>query len=236
MLPLKRLNTKKLFYKRWLYKIVVKCDGLGYLRRHGLPAVTNLQPRPSQTNSSHAYYWRYDSETKAFGNKTNLIEFGVFLEEALSKYPNQIRVEGDHCGVFTNSLDLVELIEKKYKKYVIEIHSPVDDKIAGFLGNNKNKVVCNELPYENYRFKVYFKNGVTLSDTFKGGFLKWAEKFEDGRIHLPQGTRRVLEGDHPYCYGQYFYAKDSKIASMALMFMGDYLNKTEEYVLKTEIA
>ena len=66
-------------------------------------------------------------------------------------------------------------------------------------------------------------------------FVSWADKFKD-RIYLPIGTRRVLDGlAHPYIYGQYFYAKDQKMASMALMIMGDHLNKTEEYVLKSEL-
>lgn len=233
MSPLKRLNTKKLFYKKWLYKIVLKCDGLGYLRRHGINAVIDLK---ESSISNHRSYWRYDSQLKAFNNQINLIGLGIFLEEVLSKHPNQIRVEGDHCGIFTNSTELIDLFEGKYQHYITEIYSPIDNKVADFLGNNKNKVVCNDLPYENYRFKVYFKNGVTLPETFKNSFLTWAEKFQDGRIQLPEGTRRLLEGDNPYCYGQYFYAKDGKIASMALMFMGDYLNKTEEFVLKSEIA
>lgn len=230
---IKRLHTSKLFYKKWLYKIVIECGGLGYLRRNGLDAVISLDAG----NTTYTYStWARISVQTAFANKANLIKIGSILETLLPKHKHQVRVESGSCSIFTNSLDLIDSIETDLLEFVVQVHTPVDNKVADFLDSNKNKIVCKELPHENYRFKVYFKNGITLNQDFRSGFLKWAEKFKDGRIHIPRGTQKLLEEDNNYCYGQYFYAKDSKIASMALLYMGNYINKTEEFVLKSEIA
>jgi hypothetical protein len=232
-MQLKNKTTKKLFYKKWLYKVVMHCPCVSYLCRYGSDYILKVDDKlswgSSYTNSSR-------TAATIFKNKGKILEFGFTLEDLLKDREYQKRVESDTLAVFTNDLSLVEILQIKLVNYVTEIYSPSDDEQALFLQQNKNKVICEELPHNNYRFKIYFKNGVRLKQDFKNSFLTWTSRFDDGRILLPRSVKEMLENDHTYIYGQYFYAKDSKMTSMALMFMGNYLNRTEEYVLKSELV
>lgn len=226
---IKRVATKKLFYKKWLYKVVLQCAGISYLHRKGIDYITNLQPR------TDGNVWLKASRQEIINNKANLIRIGNILELLLPMSDHQIRVESSTCGIFTNDLKLVKQLESRLNSFVTEVHEPSSVEEGQFLLDNKNKVLCKELPLDGYKFRVYFKN-TEMNATAMSNFLTWADKYNDGRIHIPKGTRSILEGStYPYFYGQYFYARDQKIASMALMVMGEHLNKTEEFVLKSDV-
>ena len=230
-MSLKTKTTSKLFYRKWVYKVVVTCGGINHLHRRGMDYVKDVIPQGSMWNGSSHY-------TKTvFDNKATLLKIGAFLETTLADKEYQIRAESCNAAIFTNDKLLVDTITNGLTEFVSEVYVPANLDHATFLANNKHKIICNELPHDSYRFKIYFKNGRSPSSTFMENFLTWAEKFNDGRIHIPRGTERLLKGEaHPYFYGHYFYARDEKIASMALMFMGDFLNKTEEFVLKSEVV
>ena len=228
-MKIKRVETKRLFYKKWLFKIVLKCGGISYLHRRGIDYITRVVP--SGPNNS----WTRLSAETIVKNRDNLLRISSILELILPTADHQIRVESATCAIFTNDINLINQVESRLNEFVAEIHKPANDEESNFLLSNKNRVICKELPLDGYKFRVYFKNG-QMSTTAMSNFLKWADKFDDGRIHVPRGTRRILEGDTmPYFYGQYFYAKDQKMASMALMIMGEHLNKTEVFVLKSDV-
>lgn len=229
-MSLKTKITNKLFYKRWLYKIVVTCGGISHLHRKGIGYILSVEKMPVLSG------WQSTINNTIFNNKRQLVEIGSYLEVCLKDKKYQIRVESSNLALFTNDADLVDLVLKGLEKHVTELHKPSSLEHATFLESNKSKVLCDELPHEKYRYKIYFKNGNAPSAEARESFLKWSSKFDDGRIYLPLGTRKILDGStYPYFYGQYFYAKDNKMASMALMIMGDYMGKTEEYILKSEV-
>ena len=227
MHQLKTKTVKKLFYKKWLYKIVLECGGLSYLHRRGIDYVASVIPTSQNP-------WIRGHESTVAKNRTQLIKIGVELEKLLANEEHQLRVESGTCGIFTNSEDLVEEVTKTLPEFVTEIHKPADNDQANFLLTNKNKILCDEFPLDGYQFKIYFKNGEIKDKALMENFLHWANNY-DGRIHIPNGTKKILSSGAPYFYGQYFYAKDKKLASMALMLMGSHLNKTEEYVLKSDV-
>ena len=229
-MPLKNKTTAKLFYKRWIYKVVVTCGGINHLHRRGIEFVREIVPNKSYSTWSGVHYTQ-----TVFDHKDQLIKIGLFLESALEGKEYQIRAEGYNACIFTNDLQLVERLKSGLFTYVTEVHAPINDAHAAFLKSNKNKVICDEYPHENYKFKIHFKNG-EIKEPFTTNFLNWANNYGD-KIHIPKGTTKMLKGQsHNYFYGQYYYAKDDKIASMAMMFMGHHLNKVEEFVLKSEVV
>ena len=228
-LKIKECTTKKLFYKKWLYKIVIECGGLSSLHRRGIEYIQTVQP------INNGNVWLKSSTQTIAANRRNLIEIASKLEDILTVAPHQIRTEGGSSAIFTKSEKMINEVHVQLKSYVVEIHRPDDKSQADFLLSNKNKIICKQLPLTGYRYKVHFKNGEIKRESMDS-FLKWAKNFEDGRIHIPKSTKRILEGEtYPMMYGNYFYAKDQKMATMALMVMGDYLNKSEEFILKSEL-
>jgi len=228
-LKIKECTTKKLFYKKWLYKVVLECGGISSLHRRGIEYIQSVQVIYNDNP------WHRTSAQTINANRQDLLEIGAKLENLLKSSPTQIRTEGKTSAIFTNSEKLVNEIVNQLERFVVEIHHPDDSSQADYLLANKNKIICKQLPLDGYRYKVHFKNGEIKKETMDS-FLKWAIKFEDGRIHIPNGTKRILSGEaYPMMYGNYFYAKDQKMATMALMVMGDCLNRSEEFVLKSEL-
>lgn len=147
-----------------------------------------------------------------------------------------MRVEGSKAAIFTNDEKLVDAINVKLKEFVTELHSPKSKEQAEFLHLNKNKVICKLLPHEKYRYKLYFKTSADMPLDMRGKFVNWADRYTNDEVLIPLGARSLLESDRvPYFYGQYFYVKDQKLASMALMFIGDFISKTETFVLESEV-
>lgn len=214
-----------------MYKVVIKCGGIAQLRRRGLSYVMNLEPLV------HGNPYLRDITSKVVKNRISLFEISEHLEKHLELGEHQIRVESDTCSVFTNKKSIIDNILKDLKKYVTEYYEPESSQSADFLSNNKNKVVCSQLPHEIFRYKIYFKNGeIKNNHRVLQGFLSWADKMSD-KIYIPEGTRKIISGDsyHPSFYGNYFYAKDKQMTSMALMMLSEALHRTEEYVLKSEL-
>ena len=225
--PLKSKTTKKLFYNKWLFKVVIECGGLSSLHRQGVEYIHSA--RATSNNP-----WRRSQEENVFKNRDKLLHIASVLEILLPLAEHQIRVEGSSCSIFTNSDDLVERIKASLSSFLTEVHKPVNADEAKFLSSNKNKIICEQFPLEKYQFKIYFRNGEIKDTALLQNFVIWADKYGD-RIHIPNGARKIIDNSYHYFYGQYFYAKDQKIAGMALMMMGNYLNKTEEYVLKSDV-
>ncbi len=226
----KKLITKKLFYKKWMYKVVIKCGGIAQLRRRGLSYVMNLKP------PTYGSPYMRDIASKVVQNRLSLCEIAEHLENHLALGDHQIRVESDTCSVFTNNRLIMNNILIDLEKYVTEYYEPENNESADFLSNNKNKVVCSQLPHEIFRYKLYFKNGEIKDHRVLQGFLSWADKMSD-KIYVPAGVRKIIAGEsyHPSFYGNYFYAKDKQMTSMALMMLSETLHRTEEYVLKSEL-
>ncbi len=212
-----------------MYKVVIRCGGIAQLRRRGLDYVLNATP------VRHGSPYALSISHKVITNRLALCEIAGYLEKHLSLGEHQIRVESDTCAVFTNTRLIADNLLKDIEKYVVEYHEPENNKLADFLSSNKNKIVCNQLPHDHFRYKIYFKNGEVKNGRILKGFLTWADKMNN-KIHVPAGTRKVISGeDYQYFYGHYFYAKDQQMASMASMMISENLHRTEEYVLKSEL-
>lgn len=224
---MKTKTTKKLFYNKWLFKVVLECAGISYLHRRGIAYIQTLE-----VNADNP--WIRAREQSIVKNRQNLMHVASILEILLPTADHQIRVENGTCAVFTNDIDLIEKIKASLTEFVVEVHKPLNKDQEEFLLTNKNKIICDQLPHEEYQYKIYFRNGEIKDTVLLKNFVTWAEKYGD-RIYIPNGARKIIDENYHYFYGQYFYAKDQKIASMALMMMGNYLNKTEEYVLKSDL-
>jgi hypothetical protein len=233
----RKIDTKRLFYKKWLYKIVIESKGLGHLHRSKCADQLLSLPPETPLDNRWGSAIVYDRKKDVWNNRKDLLNLTAFLELTLTDKEFQTRYESDNVSIFTNDAQLVDTISVGVKTFIKEVHSPHSDEEALFLTSNKNKVICTALPHEKFRYKMYFKDGNKPTASFLNNFLTWSDKFNDGRIHIPDGTRRILSGNaYPYFYGHYFYVKDQKIASMAMLYVGEHLHKTEEFILKEEIA
>ena len=94
---IKHLFTKKLFYKKWLYKVVISCPGIGQLRRRGLAYITAVDHKRSSN------FYLNSILDDITNHRKDLILISEILEKELASADHQVRVEGSTCAIFTNS-------------------------------------------------------------------------------------------------------------------------------------
>ena len=228
--PLKTNETKKLFYNKFVYKLNLELGGVAYLKRMSFEDIKKMQSFGSSFGRN------LNVRDQAIRNKREIIELGFFLEACKTKYTFHSRAEGSTLSLYTNDEKFIDKVKKECKDYATELWTPSSPEAELFLKSNTRKIICNELPKGKYRYKVHIANA-HIPTTARVSFLNWAEKYDDSRLFLPYSTKKSLGESGPgYFYGQYFYTSDDKMLNMSLMFFSDYIQKTEHYVLKTELS
>lgn len=216
MTPLLRKTTNKLFFKRWVHKVVVRIDNANYIKR---------------IEFSNNYLRSLNKDT------SNLLRLSFILEDWNSKYDFQTRCEGDQVSFFTNDNTFIHVLENYFENDVLEIHSPKDEESEKFLVSNVNVIIREKLPKNIYRYKVYLNSKYRIFSDVAKPFYSWAEKYED-KLSIPPKLKSDLQSEQgfwPWPTNTYFYTSDDKILSMAMMFLGKHIHHVEKYVLKTEL-
>ena len=231
-MSLKINETKKLFFNKFVYKLNLELGGICYLKRMSLSSIEKLE----HFGTTYGYGRHTGQRDHAVKNKHKILALGFFLEDCAQTHKFQSRAEGSTLGLYTNDINFINKVKSEWAEIVSEVWQPSSSEAETFLRSNTRKIICNELPKGRYRYKVHLAQR-QIPTNIRVGFLNWASKYGDERLHLPYTTKKNLgEEGSGYFYGQYFYTSDDKILNMSLMFFSDYIQKTEHYVLKTELS
>jgi hypothetical protein len=204
-------KTKRLFFKKWAYKITARIERAGHIKRYNLS-------------------WYRDHNLDP-----NIVKLKGELEDLSQKYEFQTRCEGERFSFFTNNIDFLNIIKNKFTNKIIEITEPENDAVLSLLKSNINVVVCEKLPKKTQRYKIYLNGKYSIPADLAVNFTTWAEKYQS-KISIPYGLKYVLKSNRDFRpFGNYFYTSDDKMLSMALMFLGKHVQYTEKYVLKSEL-
>jgi hypothetical protein len=65
-------------------------------------------------------------------------------------------------------------------------------------------------------------------------FLGWLDNYPDA-IKPSKGTVKWLAGGEPYFQDPFIYVVDQSQLLMVKLFLGDYVRKTEEFVLRNTV-
>ncbi len=221
--------TKKLFYKKWLYKIEVHQLGVCYIKRLSLEDINDLDTTSKRSAVSTLYM-------KAASNKKNLIATALFLEQLKTSHEFFTRVEGDYLGIYTNDIDILEKVRNEFKNNVFRLWQPKTVKEQDFLTKNSNVVICKKLPNHDFRFKSYIGSLEKVSRNITDQFLSWAKNYQDSII-IPNATRELFEASYRgYSFNNYLYIRDAKTLMMVNMYLGGLISRTEQYILDEEIV
>lgn len=203
-----RYSTNKLFYNKWIYKIVVRVRRRSYYNTaifslpvdESLPVYTALRSSLS-ANFDHKKY--------------------------------TCRVEGQRASIFCNEKEVLDSIEKMCTGFIVSIYEPESSQEVEILTNHsRRKVLCKNLPKQIYQFKFYIDSH--MKDETKLSFWKWTIKYDKTKICLTESTCDWLT-NHGYWNSCYGYAADEKTMSMICLYLGSNLRYIEEYVTRDSI-
>ena len=176
------------------------------------------------------------SEPNRFSNRSSidkprLRNFAKTVEQYLNRKDVQTRSEYDSFSLYCKDVDLYNEILLELSGYIIEVGVPETDQELDYMTNNSHKkVLSNQLPYEKYQYRVYFKPD--CDSNTKEALAKWVPNYGD-KIKMSAGTLK-------WCYsgwrqGPFVYVQDQSTLSMICLFMGHNIHKIEEFILRSSI-
>jgi hypothetical protein len=223
---IKKLKSSKLFYNKWPYKVECIHPGASRLIHSGV----DLCKEWCRTGNGLSF--------SQYGNKvTDKVQYLRFIESVESfinrKDEIQIRVEGSHFNLFCKDPVVLEEIDNSVYEWVKAIRGPTSQEELEFLlSNGHKKILCDALPYEKYKYRLYFKSKFPADK--RSAFVTWADKYGD-KLEISETSRRWLVSARHYAQDPFMYVEDDKMLSMAGMYLSGYVKKVEEFILRDSV-
>lgn len=217
MKSLKNTKTSKLFFDKYVYKIVVFNPLSFEFRDKNLHKVyQRLQKYALEIGSSangviQTATW--NKKTISRHDCDHAIDLCHLLTENLNSFT--IRIESSYLGLYSNNEDFIDHVKSLGKS--VEISRPENEKIKTFLLNNPHSIVSKKYTHK-YRITVNPLREVGPS------FHSWAENIPT--IKLLKRTYRT-EG--------YFYAANEKTLGMCRLFLGGKIRRIDTMYVESEI-
>ena len=219
-----RIKTSKLFYNKWPYKILCIVNGSWKIKRLGVEE-TKKYCLDKERDKFDSYL-----PARSRVDKVSLLYFTNSVEQFLNK-DIQIRVEGNLFNIYCKDLSLYNDMVKTLYTWVREVHEPANDQELEYLiTSNSKKIVCNQLPYEKYRYRLYIKPATSAN--IKTAFAKWIENY-GGKARMPIGTKQFL--NNKWTTAPFIYIEDQPTLSMVGLFLGDNVQKVQEFIPRSSI-
>lgn len=216
-------KTKKLFYNKWPMKVECRLYGSSWIARVGTYKFMQWCEEggfPFNDNGRQRY------------NKVELIKFAKTFQQFEGK-EFQLRGEGSHFNIYLKDKNLLDDIVKVMTPWLYTVIQPDSDKeLEYLLTNSSKKVICKQLPYEKYKFKVTLKEN-TPSET-KIKFLEWLRRYDD-KVHVSKSSLAWLEDTRKWVQSPFFYVETEKHLSMVLLYLGSHVRKSQEFILQSSI-
>jgi len=214
-------KTSKLFYGKWPFKLECQIHGGWMVKRLGIPRTLDycLSSKPTAVWSRNNI------------NRQDLLEFANTIEPFLN-LELQIRVEGNHFNIYCKDRLLLNQLSKELSKWTTALCEPANDLEFNYLENTTKKVICNHIPFKTYCYKVYLKSTAPLN--VRNSFESWIQHYE-GKIKVPRHTKEWFVKGSGWGWIPTVYVKDPATLSMVGLFLGNNVQKVEEFIPRSSI-
>jgi hypothetical protein len=230
-MQIQKLNSSKLFYNKWPYKIECYISGASRLRWLGVETTKDFcldEPTPT------LYSWQSNDRLN-LKDKSALLEFTTGLEPFLKlKDQLQTRVEGRRYNIFCKDRILLENIYNAVAPWVQQVSGPTTkEELDYMLDNGHRKILRDVLPKDGYKYRVYFRESWPTEGRIE--FAKWSAKFPN-TINISQSSLKWLECRQKWLYNPFMYVKDEKTLTMVGLFTSGNVKRVEEFILRENLV
>lgn len=212
-------TTKKLFFKKYLYKVAFNTPVSSFFRGNRLK-VTSAQlfiisDRLDRAKTEKVQIGNYNRHL--VGKDDISVAYSIVEQlEELKDYA--IRVESKTLGIYFNDKEQLKRFTSIEHVNIEEISIPENDEQASFLLGHPDAIFRKEY---SHKYKVTIKALFGGSDDFTA----WASKYDKIKL-MPKNK---------YKYGGHFYVADDKMLSLCRLYLNDKLVKIETLVTSDEI-
>jgi len=230
-MQIQKLNSSKLFYNKWPYKIECYISGASRLKWLGAEITKDFclgKPTPT--------LWSWQSNDRlSLKDKSALLEFTTGIEPFLElKEQLQVRVEGRRYNIYCKDRTLLENIYNAVSPWVQQVSGPTTkEELNYMLDNGYRKILRDVLPKDIYQYRIYFKESWKTEDRVR--FLAWAIK-NPNIIDISKGSRAWLESGKRWVYNPFIYVKDSHTLTMVGLHSSGNVKRVEEFILRENLV
>jgi hypothetical protein len=227
------LETKKLFYNKYAYKIVIY-NRLASIFRSELQRGNKLSFARAELDRMHAEYDNGVPITKRVFRSDTIIPTEDFFDaqdvyKILKKSSNEYMIRigiGNDLIIYSHNKEFLLSIGKKVRSTNIKFYEPHVD-IKEFLEKNKDVVIVKNQP----KFPIKVILGRKKSNLID--LANWL-KLNHDKSKVGNRTLSSLE-EGLYVDGLYFYVRDEKVLQLVYLMCGDNIRKIEKLVWQHEI-
>lgn len=223
---MKKQKTNKLFYKKYPYKIKCHIKGAWLLRNNVIEETIRY------CNSQSAPSWKWANVYT--NHNVDVPEVADFIEKIKPYFDLvKLRIEHNFLDIYTEDRQIYDTLSNSLSKWVQYVWEPENQKYLNFLlSSNSVKILCDEYPHKKYRYKVYIKN--KLNPETKKNFSSWASNYPEKIITTGESTA-WLDNVLMYTWNPCLYIEDQATLSMVCLFLGNNVQRVEEYITKVSI-
>lgn len=208
-MKLKKSKTLKLFYKKYPFKIVVKC-------------VESWRIKQMHNPISFKSNWIFKN--------LQLVKEGL---EKLSGYDSTIRTGYHTLTIYCKEREAVDQAISIFGNLIVEIEEPHRLEDLSLLNNlSDRQLLCDNFPFNRYKYKVFLK--AKTNKPLALSFSNWADKV-NGQVKMPNQTYCWMKGQRIYNWNPYFYVEDAKTLSVVRIFLTENISRVNEFVLRDSI-
>lgn len=230
-MQIQKLNSSKLFYNKWPYKIECYISGASRLKWLGVETTKDYcigEPTPT--------LWSWQSNDRlSLKDKAALLAFTTGMEPFIALTDQlQIRVEGRRYNIFCKDRLLLENIYNAVKPWVQQVSGPTtEEELNYMLDNGHKKILRDMLPKDIYQYRVYFKETWKVED--RNRFLSWIIK-NPNIVDVSRGTKEWLEGHKRWQYKPFIYVKNAHTLTMVGLHSSGNVKRVEEFILRENLV
>ena len=213
-------KTKQLFYRKYPYRVEMKCHGVDLLMKYGETASKEFCIKPGNAD------WRWRSFTES--QKLQLLEFIDNIDDYF-KRGLKIRSEYNTLSFYLDNHESYLEIRNHFENWVNSVTEPGSGTDLEKLLSKNHIMLCNTLPHGIYGFKVKLKYAAVPHGK-RESLLKWLDGY--GEVYLLTDSTRNWLMNKGYSYDPYIYVKTSQQLLLLQLFCGNAIKTTYEYVLR----
>lgn len=221
---LKKLETTKLFWGKYLYKLSIN-NGIGYIfRDKNLSYVREVLDKLQQ---------QYESGESlimsSFSRETPVKELSFLDARKLYKFLSKnddymLRIEGATVSIYSNDKEWLHTLKSAVNKTnLLELWEPNPNHLSHL---DQHTIIVDK--DNGYGYKVTF--GPKIADT--AGFANWARNNEK---HVRVGSKLMNNLERSgYVSDLYFYARDERTLRLCELMLTN-IRRVDKLVLRTSL-